>query len=82
MEAKIDGINTRLDTLNGKVAKHEKELGDRKVLDAQATLHIGQLLTESKERKEEMKSYKNMFIERFFWVGGAIILAVISKIYL
>lgn len=47
-----EGINKRLDTLNGSVAKHEQRLAAQDVLNAQMTITQAQIVNELKTLKE------------------------------
>lgn len=41
LEGKVDGINNRLDVLNGRVAKHDERLGNLDISDSKQNIKLG-----------------------------------------
>ncbi len=73
-----EGIQKRLDTLNGSVAKHEQRLGTQDVLNAQITLTQAQIIADLKIVKDK-EDATNIFrlksegsINTFKWLFGFI----------
>lgn len=61
LKAGIDGINARLDKLNGSVAKHTDKLADHDIINAQVTITQNQLVSDIKtlkEKEEVINNYK------------------------
>ena len=73
-----DGINRRLDTLNGSVAKHEARFGSQDVLNAQVTLSQSQIVKDLQELRTTSSETINFrlkaqgSIETFKWLIGLI----------
>ncbi len=71
-----EGINRRLDTLNGSVAKHADKLANQDVLNAQVTLTQTQIVTDMKDMKSGDKLMNDFIlrtqgsISTFKWLFG------------
>lgn len=91
LEKSIDGVNKRLDTLNGSVAKHADKLNNIDVMNAQTTLSQQQILkdikdlqekntTEDKDKKEDGKTLKKFWYERIVWAIAFIAILILTKL--
>ena len=91
LEKSIDGVNKRLDTLNGSVAKHADKLVDLDKMNAQMTLTQQQIVkevtvlqekntTEDKDKKEDGKTLKKFWYERIVWAIAFIAILILTKL--
>ena len=77
LEAKIDGINRRLDVSNGRLEHHDTALQDLRVRESQARVRLHHLEDDSQDRNVARRSVRLAMIERLLWVAGATLLALI-----
>lgn len=91
LEKTADGINKRLDTLNGSVAKHADKFVDVDKMNAQMTLtqqqivkEISELKAQKKEeeteKKEDNRSLKKFWYERIVWAISFIAILILTKL--
>lgn len=71
-----EGINKRLDTLNGSVAKHADRLSNHDIINAQTTLSQQQIikelaqLTKSEEKNNDFRVGSEASLNTFKWLFG------------
>lgn len=91
LEKSLDGVNKRLDTLNGSVAKHTDKIVDIDKINAQMTLSQQQLVkdintlqernkTEDTDKKEDQKTLKKFWYERIVWAIAFIAILILTKL--
>lgn len=91
LEKSIDGVNKRLDTLNGSVAKHAEKIGDIDKINAQMTISQQQLVkditalqeknkVEEVDKKEEGRTLRKFWYERIVWAIGFIAILILTKL--
>ena len=77
LEAKIDGINHRLDVSNGRIAKHEQALQDLRVSESQARIRLHHIEDERQDTLVSKRGLRIAMFERLLWLVGATLLALI-----
>ncbi len=91
LEKSIDGVNKRLDTLNGSVAKHADKIVDLDKMNAQMTISQQQIVrditflqdkntTEDKDKKEDGRTLKKFWYERIVWAIAFIAILILTKL--
>lgn len=74
----IRGINQRLDTLNGSVAKVKTEIVDLKVEDAKIAGEIEAINNYIEEERTEQKGKNNRWMDLVFDIGKTILISALS----
>ena len=91
LEKSIDGVNKRLDTLNGSVAKHADKIVELDKMNAQMTISQQQIVrditflqdkntTEDKDKKEDGRTLKKFWYERIVWAIAFIAILILTKL--
>ena len=82
-----EGINKRLDVLNGSVAKHEARFGSQDVLNAQMTMSQTQIVSDLSVLKKSEKETTDFrlktigSIDTFKWLIGFIGVGTLLSVY-
>jgi hypothetical protein len=77
LEAKVDGINRRLDVSNGRIAQQDLTIQDLRVRESQARVRIHQFADERKLQLASRRGVRMAMLERLLWLVGATLLALI-----
>lgn len=70
LDTKVEGINKRLDTLNGSVAKHADKFNAQDLMNVQTTITQQQIVKDLNHLQgvnKEEDNTKKQWIERLFW---------------
>lgn len=77
LQAKVDGINRRLDVSNGRLGAHEEAIQQLRLQESQIRTDLGRLQEESDSRRASRRQWRVALIERFLWLAGSILLALV-----
>ncbi len=77
LQAKVDGINRRLDASNGRLAAQEEAIQQLRLRESRLRTDLGRLQEESESRRAHRRQWRGALIERFLWLVGAILLALV-----
>jgi uncharacterized coiled-coil DUF342 family protein len=77
LQAKVDGISRRLDASNERVTSHDEAIQLLRIRESQIMSELGQLRRERDSRRIEARQLRNAVVERFLWLLGAILLAMV-----
>lgn len=71
---------THLETLDGQVVKHTKQIDDLKTTDTQILTQFNSILEHVNEEKERAKKRSDFWYERVVWILGLFGLAVLNAV--
>lgn len=77
LQAKVDGINRRLDMSNGRITQHERAIQDLRVRESEVRVQLRHLESERSGRLAHQRHYRIAMFERLLWLVAAVILALI-----
>ncbi len=77
LQAKVDGINHRLDVSNGRIANHDEAIQQLRIHESQLSTDLAHLQQERDSNRAFGRQWRLAVIERCFWFLGAMILAAI-----
>lgn len=79
LQAKVDGINRRLDASNGRLAQHEEAIQQLRLHEDRLRMDVGLLQEESEARRTHQRQWRVAVMERLLWLVGAILLAIVVR---
>ena len=77
LQAKVDGINRRLDQFNGHIARHDEAIQELRLAQGQIDAEVGRLQDEQDQRLEARQQWRLALVERALWLAGSILLALV-----
>lgn len=77
LQAKVDGINRRLDVSNGRIATHEEAIQELRLEEGRIVADLEQLQDEREQRREAQRRWRMAVAERALWLVGAVLLALV-----
>ncbi len=77
LQAKVDGINHRLDISNGRIASHDEAIQQLRIHETQFSTDLAHLQQDRDTSRAFGRQWRLAVIERCFWFLGAMVLAAI-----